>query len=196
VAVMVRTGEKSAFKPVGRIGALPVTIITVIVSPMTRPIPNITAVSTRRASGGQRRAPDGLPGGSAQRQRGFAIRARHRIERIFCHRNDGRDGSPAEQDRTGKSGQTGWQIKRSPKKRRQHQDTNKTQHNRRQTRQHFDQRLEDLFCPGGCDFGYEYSRANAQWDGKDRGANGDRQRAEDQGKQAVKPFDGVPELPK
>ena len=46
VAVIVRTGMKRAFHSSGMRAALPVTIITVIVSPMARPTPSITATMT------------------------------------------------------------------------------------------------------------------------------------------------------
>src|SRR5689334_24304925 len=46
VAVIVRTGRKKASSPSGRRAALPVTIITVMVSPMARPMPSMMAVST------------------------------------------------------------------------------------------------------------------------------------------------------
>ncbi len=52
VAVIVRTGEKIELKYIAITGALPVTIITVMVSPIARPIPSIIAVSTpERAAG-------------------------------------------------------------------------------------------------------------------------------------------------
>ena len=52
VAVMVRTGAMNEFNPLKTVGALPVTIITAIVSPIARPTPSITAVSTpERAAG-------------------------------------------------------------------------------------------------------------------------------------------------
>ena len=52
VAVMVRTGEKRLPSFNARTGAFPVTIITVMVSPIARPIPSITAVNTpERAAG-------------------------------------------------------------------------------------------------------------------------------------------------
>jgi len=46
VAVIVRTGLSSEFNCSGITGALPVTIITAMVSPSERPIPSITAVNT------------------------------------------------------------------------------------------------------------------------------------------------------
>ena len=52
VAVIVRMGEKNNAKPDGITGAFPVTIITAIVSPKARPIPNMIAVKTpERAAG-------------------------------------------------------------------------------------------------------------------------------------------------
>ena len=52
VAVMVLTGEKIDWIPFGITGAFPVTIITVMVSPITLPIPSMTAVMTpERAAG-------------------------------------------------------------------------------------------------------------------------------------------------
>jgi len=51
-AVIVRTGEKRLPSFTARTGAFPVTIITVMVSPMARPTPSITAVKTpERAAG-------------------------------------------------------------------------------------------------------------------------------------------------
>ncbi len=52
VAVMVRAGRKSAYHSRGMRAALPVTIITAIVSPMARPMPSMTAMITpERAEG-------------------------------------------------------------------------------------------------------------------------------------------------
>ena len=52
VAVMVRTGLKKASRPRGIRAALPVTIITAMVSPMARPMPSITAMMMpERAAG-------------------------------------------------------------------------------------------------------------------------------------------------
>ena len=52
VAVIVRTGANRLPSPVGITAALPVTIITTIVSPIVRPTPSMIAISTpERAAG-------------------------------------------------------------------------------------------------------------------------------------------------
>ncbi len=52
VAVMVRTGMNSAWRSTGMRAALPVTIMTAMVSPMARPMPSMTAVTMpERAAG-------------------------------------------------------------------------------------------------------------------------------------------------
>ncbi|MBV6392710.1 MAG: hypothetical protein KPEEDBHJ_01935 [Anaerolineales bacterium] len=53
VAVMVRTGEKRLLSFSASTGALPVTIITVIVSPMVRPTPSMMAVITPDLAAGR-----------------------------------------------------------------------------------------------------------------------------------------------
>ena len=51
-AVIVRTGDRKTPRPAGITGAFPATIMTVIVSPIARPTPSITAVKIpERAAG-------------------------------------------------------------------------------------------------------------------------------------------------
>ena len=47
MAVIVRTGVNEGFNPSGITAALPVTIITAMVSPSERPIPSMTRLGCR-----------------------------------------------------------------------------------------------------------------------------------------------------